>query len=208
MNEINLSDEDLIKSKTISSRGEDMHLHRIGKMIFAVSEMPKSKLLFAFASSILCAYLDSPGSQKIIKPWIIRKNENPNEKITLALQLKLADGSLAMLTDSGSLYLTTRFERMDTDTPELQLRSPAKYWNLPHCEDLDRMRLTPRMVQIVKDLTANTERKAPLLTTLWSEYRLHEQSTCIGKRYTITGDIMSFVVRPFFDGTVAFDSTH
>lgn len=208
MNEINLSEELLLESSIISNREEDLRLHQIGRMVFALSKSSNGNLVFAFASSALCHYLESDEAKDAIRPWLIREGSETGEKITLTLQLKFESGILAMLTQNGTLYLAHRYEIKDSNSCRLQLLSPVTSWRLSQKAHLSRMRLSYRMSQIIEDLSPSKELKTQRLETLWKEYLMHESSMTLAKSKIITGEFMSFTARQCFDGTVVFDSTH
>lgn len=207
MNEINIAEEALLGSRIISSPDEEIVLHRLGRSVFALSESATSKLIFAFASSVLAAYLDSEQAQEIIRPFLIRKEQDGHGCIKLALQLKLEDGSIALLTEHGSLFHTHRVE-IDGCVRSDQPQSPSQIWNLSNEGDLKRMLVTDRIAHIIDDLSLSANEVEHRLQILWKEFLIYEEQMESFEPKVIVGEFMTFIARLGRNKTVIFDSTH
>lgn len=203
MNELNLTELNINGATLLSPTDAPRQLYVRKGIIFLLYDAKQQGLIFAFASSELGQLLAKLNYPEVKDVSIVRfealigSSEWPEKAIYLDLQR----GKRLILYSDDCASIEEVFRTINNETH--YLKSPRRLWGGSH-DQLDCMLLTPRLVQIIDDIS-EAGKQLQYAHILWEEYIAAQKSNPLGHKIEVTGEFMEFSACCFRGKLVVFD---
>lgn len=153
---------------------------------------------------MLAECLDRLNYPQILKVSIVRfevlTETISSPKKALHLQL-LEDKTLVLYSDDTAVVQKALRSHHETS---ISLRTPHQIWGTGPLKRLDRMLLTPRLAQVIDDISEEGD-QLQRVYILWKDYELVQLKKPVGEKLEIAGEFMEFSARSFRGMLVIFD---